>query len=99
MVAETSVLSCWKRTKWQHKRKSMLIKYSVKQRRLIKNCKPTDSAHKKRNVLAIRHVSNESKSSNYRFQKKKVFKTFVKTDSLLINNSSSNRARPETKIN
>lgn len=79
MVAERSVLSCWKRTKWQHKRKSMLIEYFIKRKRLGKNFTPTHSAKKERNVLAIRHVSHESKSSNCscRFQKKKVFKNFV----------------------
>lgn len=66
--------------KWQHKRKSILIEYFVEQRRLDKNCKPTDSANKERNVLAIRHVSSESKSNNCRLQKKKVFKNFIKTD-------------------
>lgn len=99
MVADTSVLSCRKRIKWQQKRKFILIEYFIKRRRLDKNCKPTDSASKERNVLAIRHVSNESKSSNCRLQKKKVFKNFGKTAKSVINNSSSNRARSETSIN
>lgn len=80
MVAERSVLSCGKRTKWQHKRKSTLIEYFIKRKRLDKNLNHTDSANKKRNVLAIRHVSNESKFNICRLQKKKVFKNLVKTD-------------------
>lgn len=79
MVAETSSLCCGAKTKWQHKRKSVLIEYFIEQRRLDKNCKPTDSANKERNVLAVRHVSSESKSNNCRLQKKKVFKNFIKT--------------------
>lgn len=97
MVAERSILSCGHRTKWQHKRKSILIEYFAKQKRLDKNFKPTDSANKERNVLAERHVSNESKSNICRLQKKKVFKNFVRTDRSVINNSSSNRAKPETQ--
>lgn len=78
MVAERSVLSCGKGIKWQHKRKSILIEYFIKLKRLDKNFKLTVSANE-RNLLAVRHVSNESKSSNCRLQKKKVFKIFVKT--------------------
>lgn len=79
MVAERSILSCGKRIKWQHKRKSILIEYFIKRKRLDKNFKLTVSANKERNLLAVRHVSSESKSSNCRLQKKKGFKIFVKT--------------------
>ncbi|KAF6087977.1 establishment of sister chromatid cohesion N-acetyltransferase 1 [Phyllostomus discolor] len=95
MVAEISILSCGKRTKWQHKKKSILIKYFIKRKRLYRNLEPADSANEGRNALAVRHVSNESKFNICRFQKTKVFKNFVKTDRSVINNFSSNRARPE----
>lgn len=95
MVAERSIQSWGKGTKCQHKRKSLLIEYFIKREWLDKNFKPTDLANKERNVLAVRHVSSESKSSNCRLQKKKVFKNFFKTDKSVINNSFSNRARPE----
>ena len=85
--------------KCQHKRKSLLIEYFIKRTWLNKNFKSTDSANKQRNVLAIRHVSNESKSNNCRLQKKKIFKNFVKSDGSVINNLSSHRARPENKFN
>lgn len=98
MVAERSVLSCGKRIIWQHKRKSTLIEYFIKRKRLDKHFKPTDSANKERSVLTIRHVSNESKSSNCGLQKKKVFQD-IKTDWSVINNSSNNRARPENYNN
>nr|KAF6471263.1 establishment of sister chromatid cohesion N-acetyltransferase 1 [Molossus molossus] len=93
MVAERSILSCGKITKWQHKRKLILIKYFIKRKRLYKSFKPTDYANKGR------HVSNESKSNISRFQKKKVFKSFIKTDRSVINNSSCNRADLKTNIN
>lgn len=99
MVAETSVLSCGKRTKWQHKRKSILIEYFTKRRRLNRSHKPTNLASKERNLLAIRHVTNSSTSSSCRLQKKKLFRNFVKADRSVINNSSSNRVRPETNHN
>lgn len=92
MVAERSVLSCGNRSKWQHKRKSMLMKYFIKRKKLYKNFKPTDSANKGR------HVSNESKSYISRLQKKKVSKNFVKTERSVINNSSSNRANLKPNI-
>lgn len=85
--------------KWQHKRKSILIEYFIKRTWLNKNFKSADSANKERNVLAIRHVSNESKSNNCRLQKKKIFKNFVKTDRSVINNFSSHRPRPENEFN
>ena len=85
--------------KWQHKRKSVLIEYFIKRKWLNKNFKSTDSANKEGNVLAVRHVSNESKSSNCRLQKKKISKNFVKTDRSVINNFSSRRARPENEFN
>lgn len=84
MVAETSVLSCGKRTKRQYKRKSILIEYFIKRRRLNKNHKPTTSANKQRNLVAIRHVSDATKSSNGRLEKKKIFRNFVKTDRSVI---------------
>lgn len=99
MVAERSNVSCGKGNKCQHKRKSLLIEYFIKRTWLNKNFKSTDSANKQRNVLAIRHVSNESKSNNCRLQKKKIFKNFVKSDGSVINNLSSHRARPENKFN
>lgn len=85
MVAERSVLSCEKGTKWPHKRKSILLEYFIKLKRLDTNFEPTDSADKERNVLAVRHVSNDSKSNIGRLQKKKVLKNFVKTDKSVIN--------------
>lgn len=98
MVAERSILSRGKRIKWQHKRKSILIEYFIKRKRLDKNFKPTGSANKGKNILAVRHVSSESKFSNCRLQKKKVFKNFVKTDRSVITPLIIG-LRPKTNIN
>lgn len=84
-MAETSVLSCGKRTKWQHKRKSIFIEYFTKRRRLNRSQKPTNLENKERSLLAIRHVTNASASSS--LQKKKVVRNFVKADRSVINNS------------
>lgn len=77
----------------------MLIEYFTKRRRLNRSHKPTNLANKERNLLAIRHVTNSSTSSSCRLQKKKLFRNFVKADRSVINNSSSNRVRPETNHN
>lgn len=95
-MAEVSVVSCGKRNNWQHKIQSILIQCFVKQRRFGKNY-TTNSASKERHVIALRHVSSESKSSDCRLQKKKVFKDFVSGS--VISHSSSNRVRYETRIN